>query len=128
MQRKTLGHSGLSVSPLCLGAMMFGGEAEEREAKRIVDAAFDGGVNFIDTADVYHRGVSEEVTGRLVADKRADWVLATKVGSPFRPGDPNRGGLSRRWNRAGAGRKPRAPRNRLDRRLLLAPRGPEYGA
>lgn len=97
MERAKLGRSGLSVSPLCLGTMMFGGETGEREAKRIVDAAFDGGVNFIDTADVYHRGASEEATGRLVADKRADWVLATKVGSPFQPGEPNRGGLSRRW-------------------------------
>lgn len=97
MQRKTVGRSGLSVSRLCLGTMMFGVETAEAEAKRIVDAAFDAGVNFIDTADVYHRGVSEEVVGRLVADKRADWVLATKVGSPFDPAEPNRGGLSRRW-------------------------------
>ena len=97
MQRKTMGRSGLSVSRLCLGTMMFGVETEEADARRIVDAAFDAGVNFIDTADVYHRGVSEEVVGRLIADKRADWVLATKVGSPFDPAEPNRGGLSRRW-------------------------------
>ncbi len=97
MQRKKLGRSGLSVSRLCLGTMMFGVETPEGEAKRLVDRAFDAGVNFIDTADVYHRGRSEEVVGRLVADRRADWVLATKVGNPFDAGEPNRGGLSRRW-------------------------------
>lgn len=97
MQRRKLGRSGVRVSRLCLGTMMFGVETPEADAKRIVDAAFDAGVNFIDTADVYHRGLSEEVVGRLVADKRADWVVATKVGGPFDPGEPNRGGLSRRW-------------------------------
>ncbi len=97
MQRKKLGRSGLSVSRLCLGTMMFGVETSESDAKRIVDTAFDGGINFIDTADVYHRGLSEEVVGRLIADKRNDWILATKVGGPFDPDEPNRAGLSRRW-------------------------------
>ena len=97
MQRRKLGRSGLGVSRLCLGTMMFGVETAEADAKRIVDTAHDAGVNFIDTADVYHRGESEEVVGRLVADKRADWVLATKVGAPFDLGEANRGGLSRRW-------------------------------
>lgn len=97
MERAKLGRSGLQVSRLCLGTMMFGGETDEAESRRIVDAAFDAGVNFIDTADVYHRGASEEVVGRLVAARRADWVLATKAGNRFDPGEPNTGGLSRRW-------------------------------
>jgi aryl-alcohol dehydrogenase-like predicted oxidoreductase len=91
-----LGRSALKVSPLCLGAMMFGGETDEATAKRIIDKAFDQGVNFIDTADVYHAGRSEEIVGRAVADRRDSWVIATKFGYPTTQG-PNEQGQSRKW-------------------------------
>ncbi len=96
MDYRRLGRSGLKVSPLCLGTMMFGGATEEVEARRIIDHAHDAGINFIDTADVYNEGRSEEVTGRAIAAHRQDWVLATKVANPMGAG-PNRSGLSRRW-------------------------------
>jgi aryl-alcohol dehydrogenase-like predicted oxidoreductase len=96
MNHRYLGRSSLKVSPLCLGAMMFGGETDEATARRIIDKASDAGVNFIDTADVYHAGRSEEVVGRAVAARRDDWVLATKFGFPFSQG-PNEQGQSRKW-------------------------------
>ncbi len=96
MHYRRLGRSGLQVSPLCLGAMMFGGPTDEPTASRIVDGARDGGVNFIDTADAYTGGRSEEITGRAIAAHRAWWVLATKLANPTGPG-PNAGGLSRRY-------------------------------
>ncbi|MCU0867988.1 MAG: aldo/keto reductase [Burkholderiales bacterium] len=96
MQTRPLGRSGLQVSPLCLGTMMFGDRTDLDEAKRIVDSARDHGVNWIDTADVYAKGESERITGRLIAQDRDRWVLATKVGNAM--GDaPMQGGLSRRW-------------------------------
>jgi aryl-alcohol dehydrogenase-like predicted oxidoreductase len=67
MQYRNLGHSGLRVSSLCLGTMMFGGATDEAESQRITDAARAAGVNFIDTADVYNGGASEEVVGRAIA-------------------------------------------------------------
>lgn len=85
MDYRYLGRSALKVSPLCLGAMMFGGETDEPTSKRIIDKAFEQGVNFIDTADVYHAGRSEEVVGRAIADRRDAWVVATKFGFPTRP-------------------------------------------
>ncbi|MGY2051601.1 aldo/keto reductase [Methylobacterium sp. JK268] len=94
MEYRTLGRSGLKVSPLCLGTMMFGGQTEEPEAARIVADARDRGINFIDTADVYNDGRSEEVVGRAIAGDRDAWVLATKVANPVGPG-PNDRGLSR---------------------------------
>ena len=97
MKHRLLGHSGISVSRLCLGTMMFGDRTDEQEAGRIVAAARDRGVNFIDTADVYTLGASEEMTGRLIAAERSHWVLATKVCNPMAANDPNRRGLSRRW-------------------------------
>jgi aryl-alcohol dehydrogenase-like predicted oxidoreductase len=96
MRYRYLGRSALRVSPLCLGAMMFGGETDEVTAARIIDKAFDQGVNFIDTADVYHAGRSEEVVGRTVARRRDAWVIATKFGYPPSPG-PNEQGQSRKW-------------------------------
>lgn len=96
MDYRKLGRSGLKVSPLCLGTMMFGGATEEAAAARIVAKAGDAGINFIDTADVYNEGVSEEITGRAIAAARGAWVLATKVCNVMGPG-PNRGGLSRKW-------------------------------
>ena len=95
MQYRTLGQSGLKVSPLCLGTMMFGGPTDEATARRIIDAAADQGVNFIDTANVYEGGRSEEIVGRGVAARRRHWVLATKLANPAGPG-PNDHGLSRR--------------------------------
>ena len=95
MDYRQLGRSGLKVSPLCLGTMMFGGAADEVASRAIVDHARDAGINFIDTADVYTEGRSEEITGRAIADNRHDWVLATKLANPVGPG-PNQGGLSRK--------------------------------
>jgi aryl-alcohol dehydrogenase-like predicted oxidoreductase len=96
MEMRRLGASGLKVSPLTLGVMMFGDRTEEAEAKRIVDSARDAGVNFIDTADAYAKGASESMTGKLIGKDRSRWVLATKVANPM-SADPNDAGLSRRW-------------------------------
>jgi aryl-alcohol dehydrogenase-like predicted oxidoreductase len=90
-----LGASGLKVSPLWLGTMMFGDQTDEAEAARIVAAAREGGVNAIDTANAYAGGESERITGRLIHSDRDHWVLATKVANPMGPG-PNDRGLSRR--------------------------------
>lgn len=96
MEYRKLGRSGLKVSPLCLGTMNFGGPTEEASAARIVAQAREDGVNFIDTADTYGRGRSEEITGRAIASARDHWVLATKVGNATGEG-PNGRGLTRRW-------------------------------
>jgi aryl-alcohol dehydrogenase-like predicted oxidoreductase len=93
---RSLGRSGLKVSPLCLGTMMFGDRTDEAEAARIVDSARDAGVNFVDTADAYARGGSERIVGRLLARDRDRWVLATKVGNPMGDG-PNERGTGRKW-------------------------------
>jgi aryl-alcohol dehydrogenase-like predicted oxidoreductase len=91
-----LGHSGLKVAPLWLGAMMFGDQTDEAEARRIVDSARAAGVNGIDTADSYAKGESERIVGRLIAADRERWVLATKVANPMSD-LPNDRGTSRRW-------------------------------
>jgi aryl-alcohol dehydrogenase-like predicted oxidoreductase len=99
MDYRPLGRTGVSVSPLCLGAMMLGafGNADHDDAIRIIHRALDAGINVIDTADVYSGGESEEIVGKALADgRRADVVLATKVGLPFDQ-DPNHRGTSRRW-------------------------------
>ena len=96
MTYRSMGRSGLKVSPLCLGTMMFGGATDEATAARIIDRARDGGVNFLDTADVYTEGRSEEITGRAIAAHRDWWVLATKLANPTGAG-PNARGLSRRY-------------------------------
>ena len=96
MQYRTLGRSGLKVSPLSLGTMMFGGATDEATSRRIVDRARGQGVNFIDTADTYCGGVSEEVVGRAIAAHRDWWVLATKIANPTGEG-PNARGLTRRY-------------------------------
>ncbi|HKI74091.1 MAG TPA: aldo/keto reductase [Pseudomonadales bacterium] len=86
MKYTKLGRTGLKVSTLCLGTMTFGNQewgSDEATAKQIVDAFIDAGGNFIDTADVYVDGVSEEITGRLIKDKRKDVILATKVAGPM---------------------------------------------
>jgi aryl-alcohol dehydrogenase-like predicted oxidoreductase len=96
MDYRTLGHCGLKVSTLCLGTMNFGGATDEPTSTRIVGAARDQGVNFVDTADQYAGGRSEEVLGRAIRGDRDRWVLATKLANPAGPG-PNEGGLSRKW-------------------------------
>ncbi|HZU64650.1 MAG TPA: aldo/keto reductase [Novosphingobium sp.] len=91
-----LGRSGLQVSPLTLGTMMFGGETDEPTAHRIIDTAREQGINFIDTADGYNKGASEEVVGRGIKAHRDHWILATKFANPRGPG-PNQRGQSRKW-------------------------------
>src|ERR1700751_1698377 len=95
MDYRRLGRSGLKVSPLCLGTMMFGGVTDEATSGRIVAHARHAGINFIDTADAYNNGRSEEVVGRVIGSERSWWILATKLANPT--GDsPNDRGLSRR--------------------------------
>ena len=96
MEYRYLGRSGLQVSPICLGTMMFGDRTDAAESGRIVAAAREAGVNFIDTADVYSKGESERITGKLIASDRHRWVLATKVGNAMGD-DPNCRGTGRKW-------------------------------
>jgi aryl-alcohol dehydrogenase-like predicted oxidoreductase len=99
MEFRTLGRTGLKVSPLCLGAMMFGsfGNPDHDDSVRIIHAALDAGINFVDTADVYSFGESEEIVGKALAQtKRHRMVLATKVHGQMGR-DPNAQGNSRRW-------------------------------
>ncbi|MCW5695105.1 MAG: aldo/keto reductase [Bauldia sp.] len=96
MEYRYLGKSALKVSPIALGTMMFGGPTDEATSRRIIDKAREQGVNFIDTADVYQGGVTEEVVGRAIAANRDDWVLATKFVNSRKQG-PNLGGHSRKW-------------------------------
>ena len=99
MDYRTLGRTGVKVSPLCLGAMMFGawGNPDHDESIRIIHRALDAGINFIDTADVYSRGESEEIVGKALSGGRRDnVVLATKVHGTMGE-DPNEFGNSRRW-------------------------------
>ncbi|GAB2446127.1 aldo/keto reductase [Streptosporangium sandarakinum] len=98
MRYRVLGGTGIEVSVHCLGAMMFGavGNPDHDECVRIVHAALDRGINFVDTADMYSAGESEEIVGKALRGRRDDVVLATKVHFPMGEG-PNRGGNSRRW-------------------------------
>jgi aryl-alcohol dehydrogenase-like predicted oxidoreductase len=100
MELRTFGSTGIRVSELCLGAMTFGREADEATSTAMVDRFIEAGGNFVDTADVYSDGVSEEITGRILKDKREEIVLATKVRFPTGPG-PNDVGSSRRHIRLG---------------------------
>jgi aryl-alcohol dehydrogenase-like predicted oxidoreductase len=97
MEYRRLGASGLEVSALCLGTMMFGDRTDRADAEAIVAAAHEAGVNFIDTADVYAKGESERITGAAIAATRDRWILATKAGNAMRANERNNGGLSRRW-------------------------------
>jgi aryl-alcohol dehydrogenase-like predicted oxidoreductase len=109
MEYRSLGRTGMHVSPLCLGAMMFGpwGEPDHDTSIKIINTALDAGINFIDTADVYSQGESEIIVGKALANgRRDDVILATKfhgqMGVPVdapvgTTGDPNRQGNSRRW-------------------------------
>src|ERR1700744_1686812 len=99
MEYRTLGSTGTKVTPLCLGAMMFGdwGNKDHAESISIIHRALDAGINFIDTADVYSAGESEVIVGKALAGgKREHVVLATKVHFPMGD-DPNQRGNSRRW-------------------------------
>ena len=95
MEYRRLKGTGLSVSRVCLGAMTFGGQTGEEEALRMVDHAAEHGVNFIDTADSYTGGRSEIITGKAIAGRRHDFIVASKVCRATAP-PPNEGGLSRR--------------------------------
>jgi len=99
MDYRPLGRTGVSVSPLCLGAMMFGaaGNPDHDDAIKIIHRALDAGINVIDTADGYSAGESEQIIGKALAGgRRANVVLAVKFGPPFDE-DPNHRGASRRW-------------------------------
>jgi aryl-alcohol dehydrogenase-like predicted oxidoreductase len=98
MQYRPLGRTGVQVSPLCLGAMMFGpwGNDDRADSIRIIHRALDAGINLVDTADVYSGGVSEEIVGEALRGRRDDVVLATKFFMPMGE-DPNSRGGSRRW-------------------------------
>jgi len=99
MVMRTLGSTGLQVSPLCLGAMMFGawGNPNHDEGIAVIHRALEAGINFIDTADVYARGESEEIVGKALKGRRDSVVLATKVHGAMHDTDPNMKGNSRRW-------------------------------
>ncbi len=99
-EHRKLGSTGVSVSPLCLGTMMFGawGNTDHEDSIRIVHKALDAGINFVDTADVYSRGESEEILGKALAGgRRENVVLATKIHGKMHDEDPNQFGNSRRW-------------------------------
>ncbi len=98
MEYRPLGRTGVQVSKLCLGTMMFGawGNTDHDDSIRIIHRALDAGINFVDSADVYSAGESEEIVGKALKDRRDDVVLATKFFMPMGE-DPNRRGGSRRW-------------------------------
>lgn len=98
MRYRVLGGTGIQVSVHCLGTMMFGriGNPDHDDSVRIIHAALDAGINFVDTADMYSAGESEEIVGKALRGRRDDVVLATKVHFPVGEG-PNKGGNSRRW-------------------------------
>src|ERR1700723_3438399 len=98
MEYRPLGRTGVHVSKLCLGTMMFGawGNPDHDDSIRIIHRALDAGVNFLDTADVYSAGESEEIVGKALKGRREDVVLATKFWGPMGD-DPNQRGNSRRW-------------------------------
>ncbi|MGW3979996.1 aldo/keto reductase [Streptomyces mirabilis] len=98
MKYRTLDRTGIKVSPYCLGAMMFGaiGNPDHDDSVRIIHKALDAGINFVDTADAYSRGESEEIVGKALKGRRDDVVLATKAHLPMGD-DPNQRGNSRRW-------------------------------
>ena len=98
MDYRPLGRTGVQVSPLCLGTMMFGpwGNDDHADSTRIIHRALDAGINFVDSADVYSGGVSEEIVGKALAGRRDDVILATKFFMPM-DDSPNHRGGSRRW-------------------------------
>jgi aryl-alcohol dehydrogenase-like predicted oxidoreductase len=99
MNYRELGRTGVQVSPLCLGAMMFGawGNPDHDDSIKVIHRALDAGINFVDTADVYSAGESEEIVGKALKGRRDSVVLATKVHGSMDETDPNMKGNSRRW-------------------------------
>jgi aryl-alcohol dehydrogenase-like predicted oxidoreductase len=98
MEYRKFGRTGVAVSPLCLGTMMFGpwGNHDRTDSIRIIHRALDAGINFVDTADIYSHGESEDILGEALTGRREDVVLATKFAVPMDE-DPNHRGGSRRW-------------------------------
>src|SRR5207302_9938348 len=98
MRMRTLGGTGIKVSPYCLGAMMFGawGNPDHEDSIHIIHRALDAGINFVDTADVYSRGESEEIVAKALKGRRDQVVLATKAHGAMGD-DANERGNSRRW-------------------------------
>lgn len=101
MEYRTLGKSGVKVSEMCLGTMMFGGPTTEEQSIKMIRVALEAGVNFLDTADKYNQGEAERVVGKAIRGRRDEIVLATKVGLPMGDG-PNDAGSSRKHIRAAA--------------------------
>jgi len=95
MNMVPMGTAGIKVSELCLGTMTFGNEADEATSRAIMDRAWDAGINHFDTANIYNKGVTEEIVGRWLTDRREDIVLASKVYFPTGPGPNQRGGSRR---------------------------------
>jgi aryl-alcohol dehydrogenase-like predicted oxidoreductase len=91
MQYHLLGRTGVRVSPLCLGTMMFGGQTDEQESIAIIHRAQEAGINFLDTANMYNQGQAEMVVGKAIAERRHQWVLATKGRQPMGDGPNDRG-------------------------------------
>ena len=122
MRYKLLGRSGLRVSELCLGALTFGTAngwgATKAESRAMFDAFAYAGGNFIDTANIYTGGTSEEYLGEFIADDRGRFVVSTKYSLSTRDGDPNFSGNHRKNMQSGAGGEPAAPEDRLCRRVL----------
>src|ERR1041384_3025696 len=106
MEYRPLGRTGISVSQMCLGAMMFGafGNPDHDDAAKIIHRALDAGINFIDTADGYSAGESEEILGKALAGgRRESVVLAVKFGIPFGDNDPNHRSIAAVDHRGGRG-------------------------
>ena len=110
MQYRQLGRSGLKISPICLGTMMFGGPTDEATSARIVAKAREAGINFIDSADAYNGGQSEQVVGRAISNNRHNWILATKLANPDRRRSQSRRAVAA-LGAAGRGRKPETARH-----------------
>ena len=127
MQYRTLGRTGIKVSPYALGAMMFGaiGNPDHDDSIRIIHKALDAGINFIDTADAYSHGESEEIVGKALKGRRDDVVLATKLWMPMGD-DPNQRGNSRRWIIAEVENSLRRLQTDHDRPLPDPPAGPRH--
>jgi len=94
MDNVTLKHTGLTVSRICFGTMTFGGQTSEPDARKMIDLCRDRGINFLDTANAYNQGASEEILGNILGENRQDWILATKVRNKMGEG-PDMAGLSR---------------------------------
>ncbi len=125
MKYRTLGRTGVKVSPLCLGAMMFGawGNPDHDESVKIIHAALDAGINFVDTADVYSAGESEEIVGKALVGRRDDIVLATKVHAGDGQG-PEHGRQLASLDHPGVRGQPAPARHRLHRPVPDPSAGP----